>query len=234
MKVAVLVFGMYREFDISVKSWDFLNELDCDVYFSTWDKSYQENKNMNIFINETITEEKIKNHIPNATISILKEIDFPDLNTSTKKMIFHWKNCLSMVDKSEKKYDQIMLIRPDAFIKTWIPYSRFNTFIESDRIYGCEWIQLVGNNSYTMDDTFIFGHFDVMSKFIKELPISLPPHHEFVIFLMSIGLYVQKIEVGSSIVRPNCRFKDDLTFNDVGQLRHEYFENFHKIIQDEN
>ena len=28
MKLAVLVYGMYREFDIAVKSWDFLNNID--------------------------------------------------------------------------------------------------------------------------------------------------------------------------------------------------------------
>ena len=43
MKTAIFVYGQYRDFDVVVKSWNFLNDLDCDVYFSTWDKSYQKN-----------------------------------------------------------------------------------------------------------------------------------------------------------------------------------------------
>ena len=41
MNLAVLVTGMYREFQISIDSWDFINAFDCDFYFSTWDKSIQ-------------------------------------------------------------------------------------------------------------------------------------------------------------------------------------------------
>lgn len=229
MKVAVLVFGVYREFDIAVKSWEFLNELDCDVYFSTWDKSFQENKNMNITIDEVITEDKIRNHIPNATIDILNEQDFPHLNTSTKKMINHMKNSLRLMKESGKYYDQIMMVRPDAFIKVFFPFSKFETLKEKDRIYGCEWIQLVGKDWYTMDDTFLFGDCEVITKFIEGLPLDTVVHHGFVMYTISLGLYVQKIELGSSIVRPNCRYRGELTFNDIATYRNEWFECFHGL-----
>ena len=54
MKTAVLVSGMYREFDIAVKSWNFLKDIDCDIYFSTWEKSVQNSEILNIHIEEHI------------------------------------------------------------------------------------------------------------------------------------------------------------------------------------
>ena len=70
MKTAVLVSGMCRQFDIAVKSWKFLNDLDCDVYFSTWKKSVQSSKVLNMYIEEDITEDMILEHIPNAKVKI--------------------------------------------------------------------------------------------------------------------------------------------------------------------
>jgi hypothetical protein len=101
MKLAVLVYGMYREFDIVVKSWDFLNNIDSDVYFSTWDTSKQKNIRLGITIDEEVTEERIKKHIPNATTSVQSENKFTELSNS-QKLMYHWKNCLKMVKLKTK------------------------------------------------------------------------------------------------------------------------------------
>ena len=100
MKVAVLVYGMLREFDTAVKTWNFLNHPDFDFYFSTWSESYQINKNLNIDIREEITEDMITKHIPNAKISILDESNFVfpgDIVYQNDKLIFHQKNGLKMI-----------------------------------------------------------------------------------------------------------------------------------------
>ena len=47
MKVGVMVYGQYRDFEIAVKSWNFLDN-GYDFYFSTWDKSKQFNNSLNI------------------------------------------------------------------------------------------------------------------------------------------------------------------------------------------
>lgn len=41
MKLGVLVTGMFRELDTSIKSWKFKDEIECDFYFSTWNISKQ-------------------------------------------------------------------------------------------------------------------------------------------------------------------------------------------------
>ena len=75
MKVAVLVYGMIREIDIAIKTWNFLNHPDFDFYFTTWSESYQINDNLGIDIREEITEDTIRKHVPNAKISSLNESD---------------------------------------------------------------------------------------------------------------------------------------------------------------
>ena len=69
-----------KKFEFVVKSWDFLDKLNCDVFISTWDRSVQINHQLNIYVDEIITEEKILNVLPEAKISILKESDYFDIN----------------------------------------------------------------------------------------------------------------------------------------------------------
>ena len=73
MKVAVFVYGEYRDFDILVKTWDFLKDLDCDVYMSTWDYSYQENHILGYFVEKQVTENMILDYVPNAKFKIINE-----------------------------------------------------------------------------------------------------------------------------------------------------------------
>jgi hypothetical protein len=112
MKVAVLVYGMYREFDIAVKSWKFLQEIDNDVYFSTWNTSMQKNKRLDIAIDEEVSRDRITKHIPTAIVNV--ESDTLPLS-NPQKLIYHWKQCLRMMKESGKHYDIIMLTRPDSF-----------------------------------------------------------------------------------------------------------------------
>jgi len=107
MKIAILVYGMYREFDIAVTSWNFLSKFDCEVYFSTWSRSKQKNKKLDIIIDEEVTEKRILDHIKDANVLILDDV-FSEL-TNPEKMIFHWKSGLKMIKKSGffGKYDLI-------------------------------------------------------------------------------------------------------------------------------
>ena len=89
MKVAVLIYGMCREFDIAVKSWGVLNNFDCDFYFSTWNKSRQINENLGYRREFNVDKNMILQHYPNATIDILDEINYIGLSNS-EKMIFHF------------------------------------------------------------------------------------------------------------------------------------------------
>ena len=114
MKIAILVCGMYREFETAVKSWDFLNKLDCDVFFSTWDHTYEKHYSLGIDISESesVTVERIRKNIQPIRFSIDNEIIAHHLN-SKQKMILRWKRAISLMKFSGIKYDAVILIRPD-------------------------------------------------------------------------------------------------------------------------
>lgn len=132
-KLAVLIGGMYREFDNAHKSWNFLKRTDTDVFFSTWDKTYEENGNLNIFIKEDVNAERILKNLPNAIINL--ETDDNGISLNSSKMVYHWRKLFNMVNKSENEYDTAVIIRPDIFFNENNKFNEFIETIHSDYIY---------------------------------------------------------------------------------------------------
>jgi hypothetical protein len=71
--VAIVISGMYREFDRAFKSWKFLEDIEPDFYFSTWDRSYLITKDGKLVGFETIDEAKIRRVCPTAKCIIEPE-----------------------------------------------------------------------------------------------------------------------------------------------------------------
>jgi hypothetical protein len=218
MSIAVLVCGEYREFDIAVKSWSFLNDLNCDVYFSTWNKSIQVCEGLNIYLDEDVTEERILSHIPTATVSVLNEYDhFPkiegfDPQINTNKMIFHWKKCLEMVRNSGKQYDQIMIMRPDNYQTSKITnIDKFYSYREKDRVYGQQFINITGVKRYFVTDLYFIGDYEVMSNVIDKIDSTRELRETNIqsklgILFVSLNLYVARTdEFDVVVLRPNVR-----------------------------
>ncbi len=241
MKIAVLVYGMYREFDIAVTSWSFLKKFDCDVYFSTWSRSKQKNKRLGILIDEDVTEKRILSHIEGTTILISDDI-FSEL-TNPEKMIFHWKSGLEMIKKRSIKYDYIMLTRPDNYFD----FNLYAEDINSERdlteesIYGLEEIRNNGEELF-VQDIFFLGKFDLMKKLIENIPQRLNNvehngsiHHHLAKHILLNGLKVKKIPRTSVVtVRANSRQlnKEEISINtifqktmDWGNNQDQYHEN---------
>jgi hypothetical protein len=65
MKTAVLVFGEYREFKNAHKTWKFLNNIDYDIYMSTWTTTNDVNSALGIDLHTTIDETDILKYFPN-------------------------------------------------------------------------------------------------------------------------------------------------------------------------
>ena len=226
MKIAVIIYGMYREFDIAVKSWKFLNDSDFDFYFSTWSKSIQKCEPLGYDLNEDVTSKMISKHIPNAVIDVVNEDDVefdfnglgPGLINSTK-MIYHWKNGLKLIKESGKEYDLIVLMRPDSYMMLNDDgIKKLKECSLDDRIYGCNFIHITGLKHYFLVDTFFCGTFHNISKLIDTLPnkITFNIHTELAKHILSLGLYVDAVsEFNSVVVRPNVR---EFEKNDVLNL----------------
>lgn len=194
MKAAVLVFGMLRQFSVTVKTWNFDKYLDCDYYISTWDKSLQkiDNHGEEVASNYRafdVTEDYIKSVIPNITCSILEEKKIFPLNCSTQaKMFFHWKNVFNLMAESQKNYDLILLVRPDirieirslgASLHNPLDTPILNWKYDKDTLY-CDDLMKIRKTDpavfpdeefhYLSNDLLFCGSLEVMSKFINSIP----------------------------------------------------------------
>ena len=173
-KLAILVGGMFREFENAHKSWSFLNYESNDVFFSTWDKTQEINQKLEIDIEEDVTEERIKKYLPNAYIQINKDT-IEDLSTvsSIKKIIFHWKILIKMVEESGNQYDTIILTRPDLYIREKVDLNKFIENIVDGRVYGLTPVeQRPYYPFFYVQDCLFFSKFNVIEKMINKLEIN--------------------------------------------------------------
>ncbi len=202
MKLAVLVYGMYREFDIAVKSWDFLKHIDNDVYFSTWNRSAQRNKRLDITVDEEITPSRILNHVPTATVNV--EPDVLSLS-NPQKMIYHWKQCLRMMKESGKKYDLVMLTRPDSF-KVINDYKTIYKYNVPNVLYGLEELSNTETRPF-IQDIFFIGDTQTMSNLIDTISPDIHSiHNDLAEHIMSLGYNVEKVEeINVTTIRANSR-----------------------------
>lgn len=224
MKLAVFVYGMYREFDIAVKSWNFLREIDNDVYFSTWDTSIQKNKRLNITVNEKVTPDRILNHIPTATINI--ESDILPLS-NPQKMIYHWKQCLRMMRESGKQYDLIMLTRPDSF-KVIQDSKSIYKWNAPNVLYGLERI-VDSTTGPFIQDIFFVGNTETISRLIDTISPDIDSiHNGLANHILSLGYEVEEVEgIHIATVRANTRSLNDneLTLSKVFAKTTEWGDN---------
>lgn len=222
MKTAVLIFGMLRQFSIAAKDWNFDKYLDCDYYMSTWNKSiqkidYNAEEAFHNYMTFDVTEEYIKQVIPNITCSILEEKEVFPLECSTQaKMFFHWKNVFNLMIKSQKKYDLIVLIRPDitlairsigALIDDPLDTPITNWKYDQDALY-CDDLMKIrkvpptefspDGFEYLSNDLLFCGSPKVMTKFINLIPDmnndkfkyhTWSPHVDLGRMLRSLDLY---------------------------------------------
>ena len=202
MKLAVLIYGMYREFDIAIKSWNFLNHIDNDVYFSTWDRSAQRNKRLNITIDEEVTHSRILKHVPTATVNI--EPDVLSLS-NPQKMIYHWKQCLRMMKESGKEYDLVMLTRPDSF-KVINDYKTIYKCNTPNVLYGLEELLDTEAGPF-IQDVFFLGDTQTVSNLIDTIsPDILSIHNGLAEHILSLGYSVEKVEgIHVTTIRANSR-----------------------------
>jgi hypothetical protein len=215
MKIAVLVFGMYREFDIAIRSWDFIKKFKCDVYMSTWARSIQSSEVHRIVVDEIITKDTILKKLPTATVSVKNDI-LTDMSNA-EKAVFHWKCGLNMIQKSNKVYDYLILTRTDNFIEFQLDHSDLMKKTDKDTLYGLGEAQLSDNSTYDtqgplhgyhVQDIFLMGNYYEMSNFIKKFPtkFSESTHYEMAKQISLQNLKFKSLDSVCCItIRPNCR-----------------------------
>jgi hypothetical protein len=133
-KVAVLVIGEFREFEIAHKSWEFLNHIDYDLFISTWDTSTEINQPLNININETVEKSQILKYFPDAYVNIKHN---PEHISNVVRYAIHLRSLFNMMEISGNEYDIVMLIRPDLYLRENESFGEYiNNISETNIIYG--------------------------------------------------------------------------------------------------
>jgi len=113
MKIAILISGEYRTFDICRKSMTFLDNPDYDIYVSTWDKTTYSNSRIGLYEEQYVTKSQIENTLGRpATIEI--EEYRGNLGKYNNNMVHRWVRGINLI---EKTYDFVFIVRPDIIFK---------------------------------------------------------------------------------------------------------------------
>jgi len=183
-KVAIMVGGMLREFETAHKSWSFLNCDSRDVFFSTWNTTYEINEPLNINIKEEVTDNHIKKYISDAYVKLSEDIIF-DLTTVTsiKKIIYHWKVLLKMVKDTGNFYNIAILTRPDFYLKENVNLVEFIEKISDDSVYGLTKVDILNKPPYLyIQDCFFIAKFSIIEKMINTFELD-PEFNDIHVYL---------------------------------------------------
>lgn len=246
MKLAVLLFGDYREFEKASISYDFFKEYDIDFYISTWKQTNSYDSNYNLTKKE-ITEESFNNFLPKKPtfLSISDEESFSDLDY-TQKMVKHWKILGEGLKNRKSEYTSVLLIR----IEFYITYFDFNLLVDegkSGKLHIINRGMVKEGNDYFVNDISHSGSTEVILNYIDMLRIypALVAHTDFgnLLFNSNIEVEEQKSILGI-LLRPttspllgNNHIKNlsiiENNSDEISEL-HEIFSKWHHTYSIEN
>lgn len=230
MRIAVLITGEYREFEIAHKSWPFLKWPDVDFYLSTWSITKELNSRMKINISETVSIERVKEYIN----VVNWDISQPKTDYLTQqKMIDRWHAGLKLINDSGNTYDAVIIIRPDLYLD--IDENILKEFLrtlKSNCIY-CHTGGIKVTNS--IQDQILFGtqdsvtrlnHIDHSEIFDWQINIHWFLAKQFIkLFDDIINIPFSKF----SIVRSNCRDLSNISFDLVKKKAEEWYSAHHYV-----
>lgn len=240
MKIALLIAGEYREFDIAHNFWPFLDWPDVDVYVSTWSESIFALKQPNVGISESISLENFKkNNI------IVKDYNISDVNkdwfgeATGRRQINRWQAGLELIKKSESKYDIIILIRPDLALSLDTDLYEYVKQIHNENndehIYGITGgmlnVPFPFRDAGQVSDLMFIGTYNSVIKLLKlPLDVAVTDIHKFLCIefdKMYKDLFNLPI-TEQCVVRPNCRGNYPCDFKQIKKLAKIYWETIHK------
>ena len=228
-KIAVLVCGEYRQFDIAVKSWDFL--LKYDFYFSLWNTSHQYNEKLNINFFENIDKEKITNFIESSYIELYDESIFSEkselLNKSSNfKNLFHWKSCLNLLLSNNKEYDGIILMRPDINLNLNKDISDIN--FTNKILIANNFKETSNQDELFVHDAMIVGSFESIKFLIESFHENEPLTHNTIakkVINSNFNVISLNDYVNFQIVRPNVRLYNEINSKIIDKCYVEWANN---------
>lgn len=222
--IAVLIFGQLREFEIAIKSWQFLKlPINFDIFMSTWNTTYSLREDGSYSETESVTIEKIENIIgPLTNYYIATEII--DTAGSMKNMLHHIKNCIRMMIAQDKLYDAVVIIRPDVWLDDRIDFGELllNPCIDNT-VYTYGDLHKTDNGENVIMDNLFICNEDTSLKFLVCPTDDYDIHRLFGQFFVDNNLIAQSFKEPFEIfiVRENCRNIPNIT-QDI--VRKKYYD----------
>lgn len=217
MKVAVFLYGEYRQFEQAVKLYSKqLADLSPDYYVATWEHSLEQDFYKTYYVKHTVTEGQIKAFLPDARISIDNDIN--KRFDMTRKIYTLLNNCCSLYEKSNVRYDVIIVKRLDTI--DFFGSSREVLPSEILKIYDYHSIYtrsgLSDSKSFDFGDLFYYGSPSNIVRFIRAIYSRIVDvesfrgkvHEDPDKFLFYSDFSVKKIPVSmdSIVIRPTPEF----------------------------
>lgn len=214
-KVAILIGGLFRKLEYTHKTWSFLNDIEYDIFFSTWDYTFEKNlwyHSIPEEIKKPISKNDILKYFPKANINI--ETDDNSLSYHDK-MFYHWNKLLNMMD--ETQYDIIILTRSDIAIKEKKSLSNFIDLINDDCIYGLGPIGLDEENEVYVQDCLFLGKSKYFKKIFNKIDIignlkNVSPHVRIGNYFLSNNIILKYIHRGELDIIDWYIYRDIHTF----------------------
>lgn len=241
MKIAILIAGEYRQCDIAHKFWSFLNWPDVDCYFATWSTSHTISMHTPYTPDiDLITEERIRNIIPNAVIDLGDPGDGSMRQFTADRMLNRWKKSITMMRDSGIIYDRVILVRTDIALK--YDDAIFKNFMYThpmtdSALHGitCSGDIDVDQNISSlgfMSDLSLFGTYNGILKLLEiaDVPPGMCDIHSFLAqeYIKIYEKFFNSPIDNQCIVRSNCATLVDPTFDDCNRGAKEWWETRYK------
>ena len=178
MRIAVLLSGEYRKFDVCRDTMSFLlDDPVVDVYVSTWDKTRYLQNLINVSQTEFVNVEQIEQILNRPAVIEIESID-DYLNQRAVKynnfMIHRWKQGINLIKNSNIKYDYIVISRFDLFFN---PRGRNATLQEvinlnpASNVLMATWSNAESLSNGILNDVFLLAPYDTMINLMDNLSI---------------------------------------------------------------
>jgi len=168
MKLAILISGEYRKFDVSRKTMLFLDNPNVDIYVCTWDKTIYSSKKIDFYKEYDVNEEIILRDLGRyANIKIDKHDSIKETKYNCK-MINRWLNGFEMIKNSGIEYDYILIMRTDLYFQ-FISIPNFESLEKYDNGIGVAWATSLHLGK--LGDILFISSYENIAKLFNKLTI---------------------------------------------------------------
>ena len=199
--IALILGGMYREFDSTYKLIKDTIPQNTDIYFSTWNNSYD-------IFDDGVNKLEVKDEASAG---------------DSHYVFYHWITAFKEFDLS--KYDCVIVSRPDQYIDYNEAYSQFKDY---NTIYGLKTGQFVASRG-GINDRLLMGTYDNIKIVLDKIEASGygGSHRLLKDTIIGSNIGLKELRGKQAMIRLNARLlrDSDKTIDNLIKKEIEYLNN---------